>query len=533
MANILLIDLGTIPNDGTGDPLRVGGQDINANFNELNIKKLENGGFGGNAQDIVDSISAIQANYVTTNTPQTITALKTFSTLPQSTAVPGVDSDLVNKLYVDQNVVTPTGLEAINEGNGIGWRLIGKPTTKTGIIGLGSVDFQDNANALFTGTNYGALAPFSGVFGEANTILPDGSNFGTNFAMGSQNTINSIYASFAQGWENNIVNGYIGGLFGYLNTMNSNTSLGINYGFGLRNQLTQYWSFAMGVGLVSRTEGSFAVGLGNEDITEGTTQADRRIFTVGIGTPSKLAGANYGVPTIRKDGFRVRYNGVIEAPNFLISDVPSNPKNLATVEWVQTLAGVSTLQQVLDAGDDATSPDGFSQVFLDLQDGGSGSTVLRTADKDFSDPTVNGSELGITIGGINLSTIKGGYRAGSGSDGSGGVAVSLLSVLNLNNNGTTNLINGLPIADAFNFNLLIPRPDLTANKDSFLPVVINTKEADNKGVLTVKEENIDGSMINFGNVASAQVLDLSQYTVFVATVVSCGCNIYNCKPAGC
>ena len=59
MANIIIIDLGTAPNDGTGDPLRTGGQDINANFQELNVYKLETGGFSGTAQDLSNTINSV------------------------------------------------------------------------------------------------------------------------------------------------------------------------------------------------------------------------------------------------------------------------------------------------------------------------------------------------------------------------------------------------------------------------------------------------------------------------------------------
>ena len=52
MSVIIPIDLGTVPNDGTGDPLRVGGQSINTNFANLNADKLESGGYPGTGQDL-------------------------------------------------------------------------------------------------------------------------------------------------------------------------------------------------------------------------------------------------------------------------------------------------------------------------------------------------------------------------------------------------------------------------------------------------------------------------------------------------
>ncbi len=104
MADIVLVDLGNVPNDGEGDPLRNGGNTININFDELNIKKLETGGYVGTAQDLNGRITSIEFDHVTLFTDQEITGLKTFNPLPQSTQVPQNASDLVNKDYVDNAI---------------------------------------------------------------------------------------------------------------------------------------------------------------------------------------------------------------------------------------------------------------------------------------------------------------------------------------------------------------------------------------------------------------------------------------------
>ncbi len=84
MAQITAIDLGTIPNDGTGDVLRFGGQIINDNFAELNVKKLEAGTFIGTATDLDGRIANIESDYATLSTAQTFTGVKTFNSLPVS-----------------------------------------------------------------------------------------------------------------------------------------------------------------------------------------------------------------------------------------------------------------------------------------------------------------------------------------------------------------------------------------------------------------------------------------------------------------
>jgi hypothetical protein len=58
------------------------------------------------------------ANIVTTDTAQTISGLKTFTTLPQSSVVPVSATDLANKAYVDGKVVsTPTLAQVLTAGN--------------------------------------------------------------------------------------------------------------------------------------------------------------------------------------------------------------------------------------------------------------------------------------------------------------------------------------------------------------------------------------------------------------------------------
>lgn len=52
-------------------------------------------------------------NFVTLNTQQELTALKTFKVLPQSEAVPADDKDLVNKKYVDEKVGAGGGVPGL------------------------------------------------------------------------------------------------------------------------------------------------------------------------------------------------------------------------------------------------------------------------------------------------------------------------------------------------------------------------------------------------------------------------------------
>ncbi len=120
MAQITAIDLGTIPNDGTGDVLRFGGQIINDNFAELNVKKLEAGTFIGTATDLDGRIANIESDYATLSTAQTFTGVKTFNSLPVSSVVPTLAFQFTNKDYVDNAIANISGYEFWNlKTNGV------------------------------------------------------------------------------------------------------------------------------------------------------------------------------------------------------------------------------------------------------------------------------------------------------------------------------------------------------------------------------------------------------------------------------
>ena len=63
--------------------------------------------------------SPLAPDYVTLNTEQTITSLKTFDKLPQSSATPANDVDLTTKTYVDTQIanIDTTNLAKLNEAN--------------------------------------------------------------------------------------------------------------------------------------------------------------------------------------------------------------------------------------------------------------------------------------------------------------------------------------------------------------------------------------------------------------------------------
>lgn len=73
---------------------------------------------------------------------------------------------LFNAVPYAINTLRPEGLETINEGNGIGWRLAGINTDFYGNIGTFAIDLSYNDENSST---YGATGPISNAFGRSTT----------------------------------------------------------------------------------------------------------------------------------------------------------------------------------------------------------------------------------------------------------------------------------------------------------------------------------------------------------------------------
>ena len=99
---------------------------INENYDSIATNSNNIGTLGNlttTAKDnLVDSINEIDNNlknnnFVTLDTNQTITSLKTFDTLPQSSVTPANDTDLVTKAYVDNIQVDTSNLAKLDKAN--------------------------------------------------------------------------------------------------------------------------------------------------------------------------------------------------------------------------------------------------------------------------------------------------------------------------------------------------------------------------------------------------------------------------------
>tara|TARA_R110002124_G_scaffold5301_1_gene33024 strand:- start:37827 stop:39965 length:2139 start_codon:yes stop_codon:yes gene_type:complete len=156
---------------------------------------------------------------------------------------------LITKEYLENTAVVATGLEAIDEGNGIGWRLIGRSPTIYGNIGADAVDLSFNN-----------VPEREGATGSKSVAM------GTNTeASGSSSTSIGFY-SMASG-DNSTAMGFSTIASGNEATaMGNNTEASEDYStaMGISTRASGYSSTAMGSGAVASSSSSTAMGSSTE-----------------------------------------------------------------------------------------------------------------------------------------------------------------------------------------------------------------------------------------------------------------------------
>jgi len=201
---------------------------INGSYEEINI--------GGSGGDI----------YLQSGTNVTITGTGTQG-----------DPYIINSSVSDSDLV----LEAINEGNGIGYVVKGRNIANYGNVGNGAFDFSFSNSASSTkgatgtrsiafGLNNTVSTPNSMVVGESNVL--SGSGVESSIMVGYEN-YGSSWASAILGANNNDLGG--------------NNGMNIVGGYG--NTAYGWYNGYFGAGLNSdgrRTRGTVYLGLANDDI---------------------------------------------------------------------------------------------------------------------------------------------------------------------------------------------------------------------------------------------------------------------------
>ena len=242
--------------------------------------------------------------------------------------------------------VTPTGLEAIDEGNGIGWRLIGRDSALFGNIGLNAIDF---------GT-YGGN-PLQGATGQ------DSFNVG-------QNNIASGYGAFTVGYglQNS---GQAAYLFGGPGLNNTSYTFAAGYDYDIQGGASRGYHFTTGRGnrilgsalgntligtALTQTNGVGITVLGraNAPLTTNNTQSDNAnpLVIVGNGTHSTTALADW-TAAVRSNAFELYQGGELILPSVDNTKIDAaTGKVLVTKEWVIAQGyGGGGAANLIDLGD--------------------------------------------------------------------------------------------------------------------------------------------------------------------------------------
>lgn len=207
------------------------------------------------------------------------------------------DVDLIEKIHGG------TGLESIDEGNGIGWRLIGKDPEEYADIGFAAVDLSS------------AISPYTdrGASGMAS------------FAVGV-NTKASGVGSFAGGSK-------------------SEASADYAYAYGFNAIASGKYSFAVGEGTRADGIGEIVLGRFNAGISVSN------ILEIGAGTSDVDRKNALEVATTGKILAPLQYKAIIEAE-------PDDSKILITKEYLKESTGTGDMDKsVYDTNDNGIVDD--------------------------------------------------------------------------------------------------------------------------------------------------------------------------------
>ncbi|WP_417875058.1 tail fiber domain-containing protein [Xanthomarina gelatinilytica] len=268
---------------------------------------------------------------------------------------------LITKEYLEANSSSATGLEAIDEGNGVGWRLVGSNPANYGNIGSNAVDLS---YSFYASNTNGALGDNSFSIGNEPSAIGNNS-----IAMGT-------YAN---------ASGYNSMAFGF-----SSDAIGENsVALGLFANASASNSIAIGYGTIADDNNSTVIGNWND-----ATISSQTLFQVGNGTGS----AN------RSNALTVLKNGNTgigtTSPAVKLHIDGTNDANLADGTGLLVIGKENNFNLVFDENEISARYNGSSTALLLQQHGGNvavGGTVVHSSDrrlkKDIEDLNYGLSEI--------------------------------------------------------------------------------------------------------------------------------------------
>jgi len=289
----------------------------------------------------------------------------------------------------------PTGLEALNEGNGVGWRLIGENPNNHDYIGNHSIDFS----AGIQGQPGGAGGDYSFAAGRFTDARGSHS---TAFGYGSQALGNY---SLAEGFLTRATNtgshaegGKAQAHGSYSHAEGISTIANGDYSHAEGNATSTDGQYSHAEGFASEARGDAAHAEGYSVIAQNNYMHAEGIFNVGTATDTihetGIGFVSSGTIT-RKNAFEIYTDGTLTAPEATIALINSRGNTaLATKEYV-----------------DAQTSSGKTPTGLELIDGAYGGKGWRLVGRDPAYYALIGSQA------VDISTSRNPYTTIGGATG--------------------------------------------------------------------------------------------------------------------
>ncbi len=266
------------------------------------------------------------------------------------TSLPTLFSGDYNDLTNQPTITNPTGLEAINEGNGIGWRLIGRNPANYGNIGLNATDLSNsNTGRGALGEESFAVGWNTLAFGIRSLASGHGSQANGNYSsVLGYGAISIGDASFSAGYFTNANS------FGSIAVGANNIGVGSSNGWNLTDSI-----FEIGIGGIAGPRQNAVTVLKNGNIGIGTHTPANRLEVTG-GNMQIDGGTLFVDASSNKVGISTNSPGAIITNSKLdvIGGHVAVSNNYGVLSFNSTNTGIG-------AGFDTTPSDG-----LDLYAGG-------------------------------------------------------------------------------------------------------------------------------------------------------------------
>lgn len=363
------------------------------------------------------------------NTPNIVTIQKSNIDTAVSLQVPNTPNERiipvsVNGEFADVSgnisLILPnsaSGLEAIDEGNGIGWRLIGRNPTNYGNIGFNSVDLSRSdapnfnfsgplaENSLTIGINSSTNSNNSFVGGRDSFIDVSNPAFGENFVFGNNSRIVESAGSFALS-GGQIFSSSQSFVFGTNSTAQNGGKMAVgfdanaiaNQSIALGNDVTANGDYSAAIGrlLTTQSEHEIAFGMYNTEVagTPDDFVLSDRAFSVGIGDNQLGSG-----PIGRRDGISIFKSGLVLFPELTNTLIDGASDDVAVTKgWVnaQSFGGGSStaLATTYDNSDSGLTATNVKEALDELANIDSSLSLA-------SSNTTNFNAVAAHVGGMN------------------------------------------------------------------------------------------------------------------------------------